>query len=60
MLEPDLFLVTLVDGVAQYAYSVKGERILPMNIVEGTSTTGYNETIHYNFQRRCYYNKLTL
>ncbi len=41
---------SLVDGVAEYAFSVKGERILPMNIVEGTSITGYNETIHYNFR----------
>jgi hypothetical protein len=39
-----------ISGVAQYAYSVKGERILPMNIVEGTSISGYNETIHYNFR----------
>jgi hypothetical protein len=39
-----------VSGVAEYAYSVKGERILPMNIVEATSISGYNETIHYNFR----------
>jgi hypothetical protein len=39
-----------VSGVAEYAYSVKGERILPMNIVEATSVSGYNETIHYNFR----------
>jgi len=41
---------SLVDGVAEFAYSVKGERILPMNIIEGTSITGYNETVHYNFR----------
>jgi hypothetical protein len=41
---------SLVSSSAEYAYSVKGERILPMNIVEATSTTGYNETIHYNFR----------
>ena len=39
-----------ISGVAEYAYSVKGERILPMNIVEATSISGYNETIHYNFR----------
>lgn len=41
---------SFVAGVAQYAYNIKGERILPMNIVEATSTTGYNSEIHSKFR----------
>ena len=41
---------SFVAGVAQYAYNIKGERILPMNIIEATSTTGYNSEIHSKFR----------
>jgi len=41
---------SLVAFNVEYAYSVKGERILPMNIVEATSLTGYNRKIHYDFR----------
>ena len=49
---------TISSTTPQFAYSVKGERILPMNLIEATSSTGYNKKIHDSFREGVYLTNL--
>jgi len=36
---------------AEYIYNIKGERILPFNLVSGSEPTGYNSTVDLNYKK---------